>query len=413
MSSSNAKSLILLSSSYPYGTGEVFLENEIPVLLENFDQIFLLPMLPNGKKRNIDDRVQVILPKAAETSRLKEFLRGLKDPLFFTEWKSTPILPFNLKLIYLVARTLGVARRIEQTILDIQHKYSLSDGVIYAYWMMQSSLGGILAAQQLNWPVVSRAHGGDLYAERYYGAYLPWHPYKVQQLTKIYPISTDGKSYLINTYNAFESKVEVSRLGVADRGHITHTLGTGLNFHIASCSLVYPLKRVDLILETVVRLAQTLPNNQIRWTHIGGGEQYEALKAKTENMGISNLDIVFTGNLPNNEIVPYYIGEKVDLFINYSKSEGIPVSIMEALSCGIPVFAPDVGGISEIIDDTNGYLFNADDSPESVSASIFKDLEQNNLPRKGKHARNRWENEYHLQKNYDAFAKSLLTLKTH
>ena len=45
--------------------------------------------------------------------------------------------------------------------------------------------------------------------------------------------------------------------------------------------------------------------------------------------------------------------EKYDLLMNVSYFEGIPVSMMEALSVGIPLLGPDVGGVSEII--KNGY----------------------------------------------------------
>jgi len=45
------------------------------------------------------------------------------------------------------------------------------------------------------------------------------------------------------------------------------------------------------------------------------------------------------------------------LYINTSIHEGIPMSILEAMSYGLPIIAPDVGGISEIIDDgVEGYL---------------------------------------------------------
>ena len=47
----------------------------------------------------------------------------------------------------------------------------------------------------------------------------------------------------------------------------------------------------------------------------------------------------------------------VDLFLTVSANEGIPVSIMEAQSFGIPVIATDVGGISEIVNNVNGSYF--------------------------------------------------------
>ena len=48
----------------------------------------------------------------------------------------------------------------------------------------------------------------------------------------------------------------------------------------------------------------------------------------------------------------------LDLLINTSSIEGIPLTAMEAISQGTPVIAPNIGGISElIIDGQNGYLY--------------------------------------------------------
>jgi glycosyltransferase involved in cell wall biosynthesis len=47
----------------------------------------------------------------------------------------------------------------------------------------------------------------------------------------------------------------------------------------------------------------------------------------------------------------------LDLYLNTSLHEGIPISILEAMSYGIPIIAPNVGGLEEILDDgIQGYL---------------------------------------------------------
>ena len=55
-------------------------------------------------------------------------------------------------------------------------------------------------------------------------------------------------------------------------------------------------------------------------------------------------------------IMSYYVNKQIDLFINVSNSEGVPVSIMEAMSAGIPILATNVGGTSEIVNNNNGKL---------------------------------------------------------
>ena len=58
----------------------------------------------------------------------------------------------------------------------------------------------------------------------------------------------------------------------------------------------------------------------------------------------STISVKIMGRMKNKDIYSLYEKEKPDLFINLSSSEGIPVSIMEAMSFGIPVISTDVGG---------------------------------------------------------------------
>ena len=74
-----------------------------------------------------------------------------------------------------------------------------------------------------------------------------------------------------------------------------------------------------------------------------------------------NIKIDFRGNVKNSDLLEVYKNNQFDLFLNVSLSEGIPVSIMEALSFGIPCIATDVGGTKEIvIDGYNGWLLKKD-----------------------------------------------------
>ena len=58
----------------------------------------------------------------------------------------------------------------------------------------------------------------------------------------------------------------------------------------------------------------------------------------------------------------------IDLLINTSSIEGIPLTAMEAVSQGVPVIAPNIGGMSElIIDGQNGYLYDVDDFDSLLS----------------------------------------------
>jgi glycosyltransferase involved in cell wall biosynthesis len=72
----------------------------------------------------------------------------------------------------------------------------------------------------------------------------------------------------------------------------------------------------------------------------------------------------------HSEVHAVYRSQKVDGFILLSDSEGIPVSIMEALSYGIPVIATDTGGVSEIVTDTNGILLPSNPEIGKIASAI-------------------------------------------
>ena len=62
----------------------------------------------------------------------------------------------------------------------------------------------------------------------------------------------------------------------------------------------------------------------------------------------------------------WFENNSVDVFVNVSSSEGLPVSIMEAFSFGVPVVATKVGGIPEIVDEKCGILIPKEFEPKEL-----------------------------------------------
>ena len=109
---------------------------------------------------------------------------------------------------------------------------------------------------------------------------------------------------------------------------------------------------------------------QVLWTHIGDGPVLPALMAMAGHALSRNFQIRFTGGLANARVMEFYREHPVDVFVNVSASEGLPVSIMEAQSFGIPVVATAVGGIPEIVTDQNGRLLAANPSPSEIADGL-------------------------------------------
>ena len=105
--------------------------------------------------------------------------------------------------------------------------------------------------------------------------------------------------------------------------------------------------------------------------------------------------------------VPYHV------FLNVSISEGIPVSIMEALSFGIPTIATNVGGTKEIVfDKRNGFLLPVDfELTQLVDyiMDIYNDVSSSKCLFRHE-ARKSWRENYSADVNYPHFLSTYMRL---
>ncbi|MFN8346794.1 MAG: glycosyltransferase [Spirosomataceae bacterium] len=121
------------------------------------------------------------------------------------------------------------------------------------------------------------------------------------------------------------------------------------------CRLASP-KRVDILIEAMA----LIPEYKLHI--IGDGPLLFSLKALVNKKKLGN--ITFCGYKSN-----FIDFNQYKLFCLISDSEGMPMSAIEAMSCGLPVILSNVGGCSEIINN-NGFL--VDNNPEHISHSIKK-----------------------------------------
>lgn len=78
--------------------------------------------------------------------------------------------------------------------------------------------------------------------------------------------------------------------------------------------------------------------------------------------------ITFTGELKHNDVAKAM--QQADAFVLFSKHENFPCVIPEALCCGLPVVASNVGGVAEAIDDSNGIIVPSENTALLANALI-------------------------------------------
>ena len=394
------KKLLLLTSEFPYGKGETFLENEFPFLLNGFEEIIIFSENNKGESRITNPNVEVKLIKSINlTSRIsslfnKEFYRELN----YLRKKGE----FNLSTFRTAWYSLSKATYIAQQLESVGDK---GRSIFYSYWLDEKALAlALFKRKNPYFNVISRAHGWDVYEDRHPNNYLPFRNLFAKNLDSVYTISQNGNSYLFNHYPAFKEKLQTSRLGTIPLVSLPEKLKSD-SIHFLSVSSFIPLKRVNKILEVI----SIIPDFQIKWTHIGNGPELEKIKelAIRKSQQNPNFSFELLGQLTNPAVRDILAGRYFDLFINLSETEGIPVSIMEAQSAGIPVLATNVGGTSEIANNENGFLVEKDFNLEDVVSMIQKYLSSTDKEKQQKRnaSYENWKQHYNAETNYIEFVK--------
>jgi len=129
----------------------------------------------------------------------------------------------------------------------------------------------------------------------------------------------------------------------------------GETFVIGSSGRIFPIKDYPFMIEVARGIREK--TNHICFQLAGQGPEQPKIQALVHE---HNLEGVFELKGYLEDISTFY--GKLDLYLNTSVHEGIPMSVLEAMAHGLPVIGPKVGGLAEIIDDgIQGYLLEEKD----------------------------------------------------
>ena len=410
------KKLFIFTNSYPYSkaTEDTFLDPEIDILKKYFD-VHIVPLSKGGTLKKLDNDVTVHDEFAQNEERkrhsIKEFLEILMVLLnkdFYLELLRYPSILLSIHKLKSLGWHLKKATALSRW---LKRNYSLlRDSIIYTYWFDYAATAACKMKSKIgNVSVITRAHRYDLYLEARNG-YIPMRRQALKGLDKVFLISNDGLEYMKKNYPEFIQKFSVSPLGIKGRGILSNPSKDG-KFRIVSCSFISSVKRVDLIVKTLYELTK-MSQREIEWYHIGGGRLFEEISSLSDKLLKNKMYYELLGNMKNDEIFEFYRKQPLDLFITLSESEGKPVSIMEAMSVGLPILATNVGGIPElVIDGKNGALVPVTASPSYVAKEILKLMnESDKLIKMRSESLKIWQKTANAEVNFEGFVKEILKL---
>lgn len=404
-----------------------FMQTQIKYAAAFFDKIvYVTPKLRNDNRYTIAQanvevieipvvtRIKGALHTLGKSWLKKEFLHelieGLKGGISaYPLWKHLLTVEF---VSYGLSHAVGHR-------LDDLHKKGSSITLFSAWFSSEALSVARLKKRHPQYGAFSFAHSFEIDIERCPVSSYSHNLFKHQFIDHVAFIShTMREKYDRETggiYHALlEAKSSVTYLGCIKKfeGKCFPTLPREEIFRICTCSTVIPLKRLDLLMKAL----QNWTYCRIEWTHIGGGPLEEALRQDARRLMAANekVHIDILGKQTNDQVQRFYIDHKIDLFINVSEVEGLPVSIMEAIAYGIPVMATNVGGTNEIVPPEIGILL-----PKELDSEILQNALTNfyKLPYEQKmdmrnHAAELWQRKFNAENNAQSFYKSMINYDT-
>lgn len=387
------KNLLLVTQGFPYGESE---RGFLPVEYEALQRHFQVSVLAFGTQEPalypLADRVRHFRYAWPDRASVPGLLAQLKHP----EVRADIALALRSrgpKLLKNAGRIATYSLRARQLLPQLRQVVGEQNiHIIYTYWCVQATLAALRLKREFpSLQVITRFHGADLFLEQAQDGWQPLRPYMARGCDRLLFVSHLGLDYFMEHWDGpWRHKAMVSYIGCRALPRLESAQAPVGPLVLISCASLIPLKRVSLIIQALALLPKEVPAH---WHHLGDGELRPALEdeARQRLANRSHIHYTFHGHVSNAVLGEAYQKAGAQLFITTSRSEGLPVSIMEAYAMGVPVIATAVGGIPEMLTDgATGFLLPPNPAPAEVAAAIrrFASLSQ---AAKKELSQNAWE----------------------
>lgn len=144
--------------------------------------------------------------------------------------------------------------------------------------------------------------------------------------------------------------------------------------HVIMARHLEPEYNVACGLRAFALLRQSCPHATL--TVAGDGSEKASLASLCHELGIAG-SVTFTGNVENTKMKTLY--DRVDIYLNSSRVDNQPVSILEAFACGLPVVSTAVGGIPYMTRHGEDAMLAPDNDPVQLAAHMTSLLQDSGL----------------------------------
>jgi glycosyltransferase involved in cell wall biosynthesis len=353
------KDICYITASYPYGKGESFIEAEVVEWARKGYRLRIIPMWPRGSFREgaRTNGVEVLTyPMIAWRYLLSALYWLLRNPSkFFVLWRiGLSDLGKIKKNVFPILKAFHLARVVSFP----------ADMHIHAHWAGTSSTLGMCLAilKGADWSFT--CHRWDIYENNLLRR-------KALSADFVRFISSRGCNDGV-ALGVPADKAVVVHMGVEiPKECANEALPTNLFNMLCAANLVKVKGH-----EYLIRAVKSLRDSGVACVLnvAGDGPLRQELMQLCIDLGVVEA-VRFLGHVGHNRLMEMYVRREVGLFVLPSielpggEHEGIPVSIMEAMSFGVPVVATRTGSIGELLPESWGTLV-PDKDPEALASAI-------------------------------------------
>lgn len=234
---------------------------------------------------------------------------------------------------------------------DIVHFHALGPALFSWLPKLASSAKVVVTCQGLDW---QRAKWGNTSSS----LILMGEKAAVRHADEIIVVSKNLQSYFFETYGRQTVYIPNAPASYAESDrNFSYGTSLGLNQgkYILFLGRLVPEKRPDLLIEAF----QALKPAGWKLVLAGGVSDTNLFTSKLSDLAEGNPDIIFAGEIRGTRLAEIVRG--AGLFVLPSDLEGLPLSMLEAMSQGIPVLASDIPPHQQLISEQQGHLFRAGD----------------------------------------------------
>ncbi len=257
--------------------------------------------------------------------------------------------------IHFISAFIKLSRFLKKNKIDIIH--------LYGFW---TNIGGRIAAKLAKTPIII---SGQRTEDNWRKPFHSWLDRLTLRWVDLYiSVFHKGKELLIKRDRIPENKIVVIHNGIDLTWVNTEKQNKKQLPMIGMIAAQNRFKRQDLLIQAAPKILESFP--QANFILVGSGRTMD-----------KNIKLISSLGLTSHFIVNGFVKDirqilsNLTVFVLATNSEGLPVSILEAMAYGIPVVASRVGGISELVEDQVTGILVKSNNVNELSTAIIEILE--------------------------------------